>query len=497
MLHSLAVYNFSPPGWTTTPLATYVYSYDNASRVTSEKDAEGTASFTYDNANELTGVSGSRTESYGYDLNGNRNTTGYTRGAENEMTASPNYIYTYDNSGNMTGSTNSSTHTTMTYSYDYRNRLIGVTSGGSAIATYTYNALNQRIGVKDNGTQTWTVYDGKSPDAQPYADFNSSGNLSMHYVHGAGVINGAVVDELLARTTSDGTTAWYLPDKLGTVRDVVDRSGNELDHIVYDSFGKIVTETNASNGDRFKFAGMEYNSSTGQYYDRARAYNSAAGRFMNPDPIGFQGGDANLYRYVGNGPTDATDPTGLLPPIVISPNDFITAPNTLNYKTKPGIGEFVQIMNSPLLQLMMSETWRDYVNQLRKRHGKLSSEFGRWVVWNPETGQIAVTTIGVRVLDHFRVIFTEPNIPGWTPIGNFHTHFGPYTTGLSPSWPDMHPPIGQPLYPGATFNMYRFKVFMPTYDQNMPADVFGPFPRYDVPIGDFPNPPDPTGPSMT
>jgi hypothetical protein len=28
-------------------------------------------------------------------------------------------------------------------------------------------------------------------------------------------------------------------------------------------------------------------------------------------PIGFQGGDANLYRYVGNEPTDATDPSGL------------------------------------------------------------------------------------------------------------------------------------------------------------------------------------------
>ena len=37
-------------------LATYVYSYDDASRVTSETDAEGTYTYTYDNANELTGV---------------------------------------------------------------------------------------------------------------------------------------------------------------------------------------------------------------------------------------------------------------------------------------------------------------------------------------------------------------------------------------------------------------------------------------------------------
>ena len=38
-----------------------------------------------------------------------------------------------------------------------------------------YDALDQRIGFKDNGTQTWTVYDGTSADANPYADFNSSG----------------------------------------------------------------------------------------------------------------------------------------------------------------------------------------------------------------------------------------------------------------------------------------------------------------------------------
>ena len=59
-------------------LATIVYTYDKADRVTSETDAEGTASFTYDNANELTGVTGSRTESYTYDLNGNRTGTGYS-----------------------------------------------------------------------------------------------------------------------------------------------------------------------------------------------------------------------------------------------------------------------------------------------------------------------------------------------------------------------------------------------------------------------------------
>ena len=45
-------------------------------------------------------------------------------------------------------------------------------------------------------------------------------------------------------------------------------------------------------------------------------YDTYTGRFMEEDPLGFAGGDLNLYRYVKNEPTNATDPSGL------SPDDF-------------------------------------------------------------------------------------------------------------------------------------------------------------------------------
>ena len=144
----------------------------------------------------------------------------------------------------------------------------------------------------------------------PYADFNGSGTLLTRYVSGPGMVNGAVVDELLARTSSGGTSAWYLTDELDSVRDLVSSSGSELDHVVYDSFGNILTESHATSGDRFKFAGMEYDSLTVQYYDRARYFDSAAGTFVTLDPLGFASGSQNLYNYVGNDPTNADDPTG-------------------------------------------------------------------------------------------------------------------------------------------------------------------------------------------
>jgi len=48
------------------------------------------------------------------------------------------------------------------------------------------------------------------------------------------------------------------------------------------------------------FTGREYDSETGLYFYRARYYDPAIGRFISEDPIGFQGGDLNLYAYIGN-----------------------------------------------------------------------------------------------------------------------------------------------------------------------------------------------------
>jgi hypothetical protein len=40
-------------------------------------------------------------------------------------------------------------------------------------------------------------------------------------------------------------------------------------------------------------------------------YDPKVGRWTSQDPEGFLAGDADLYRYVGNSPTNATDPSGL------------------------------------------------------------------------------------------------------------------------------------------------------------------------------------------
>ncbi|MEO0612455.1 MAG: RHS repeat-associated core domain-containing protein [Pseudomonadota bacterium] len=47
----------------------------------------------------------------------------------------------------------------------------------------------------------------------------------------------------------------------------------------------------------------------GLYYYKARHYDPQAGRFIQPDPIGYSDG-LNMYAYVGNDPVNFSDPSG-------------------------------------------------------------------------------------------------------------------------------------------------------------------------------------------
>jgi RHS repeat-associated protein len=137
-----------------------------------------------------------------------------------------------------------------------------------------------------------------------WADLNVNENLLTRY------IGGDQTDHLFARISSGGAVAWYLPDHLGSVRDLTDNTGTVQDHIDYDAFGNVTFETSLSFGDCYKYTGRESDVETGLQYNRARYYDPKIGRWMAKDPIGFDAGDANLYRYVGNDPTNRVDPSG-------------------------------------------------------------------------------------------------------------------------------------------------------------------------------------------
>jgi RHS repeat-associated protein len=114
----------------------------------------------------------------------------------------------------------------------------------------------------------------------------------------------------LAQDKGNGAVLWGLGDNQGSIRLVTDKDGNVVNEITYDAFGQVTAETNAGIEFRFGYTGREFDSETGNYYYRSRYYDSTVGRFISEDSIGFDGGDANLYRYVANSPTNYIDPFG-------------------------------------------------------------------------------------------------------------------------------------------------------------------------------------------
>jgi RHS repeat-associated protein len=235
------------------------------------------------------------------------------------MTNDGVWTYTYDAEGNQATKSDGSGNT-WTYGYDLQNRLTSAveTNGAATLAraTYVYDALGKRLEADDytssGGTTTVTrfAYDG----ANVLADLNGSNGLLMWRVYGDRT------DQVVARESAAGVVAGYLTDRLGSVRNLVDAGGSLLDTIAYDGFGNRTSESSPANGDRYGFTARELDSVTGLGYHRGRWYDPKTGRWTSQDPLGFDAGDGNLYRYVGNAPANATDPSGLDPDMWVEIN---------------------------------------------------------------------------------------------------------------------------------------------------------------------------------
>ena len=297
-------------------IASYSQTYDQGDRITSVTSNDGNSSYTYDSTNQL--VSGEYdfqdNENYSYDSNGNRTNNGYVTGVNNQLLEDNKYLYEYDIVGNRTKRTDKSTNEVMEYRWDIRDRLTGITVKndlGEIIRTaeYTYDVYNQRIaktvdtdgdGVAVATTERY-VY---GRDQNIGLVFDENGNVNHRYLFSNGV------DQIEA-DESNGNVLWALTDHLGSVRDVVDDSGTVLNHIVYDAFGGVTSQTDESVVFRYGYTAREFDAESGLQYNRARYLDSFTGKFISEDPISFEGGDFNLYRYVFNSPLNGTDPSGL------------------------------------------------------------------------------------------------------------------------------------------------------------------------------------------
>jgi RHS repeat-associated protein len=95
---------------------------------------------------------------------------------------------------------------------------------------------------------------------------------------------------------------------LGSVVALSNEAGAITESYAYSPYGEVNQVSLVGNP--YLYTGREHDPETGLYYYRNRYYDAALGRFLEPDPIGYQGG-MNFYAYVGGNPTNFVDPLGL------------------------------------------------------------------------------------------------------------------------------------------------------------------------------------------
>ena len=279
---------------------TELYEYDDLDQLTTVKDADNNVK-----------------QSWNLDSVGNWSS--YTDGATTTTTktfdaANQTDGFGYDRAGNLTSD---GTHA---YVYDAWNRLVSVSDGATTVE-YQYDGQGRRTERIVGATVEHDYYDGQQV-IQVYTSSDGVFQSGQQYVWSLGYIDTPVLRDSYdaAGDLVAADRLYYLSDANHNVTAVVNSAGAVVERYSYNAYGE-VTYYNAdwtekavqtsSVGNTRLFAGMDYDPSTGMYYDRARWYNPATGKFLTRDPIGFASGDVNLYRYVGNAPMNATDPIGL------------------------------------------------------------------------------------------------------------------------------------------------------------------------------------------
>jgi RHS repeat-associated protein len=256
------------------------YVYDPAGNRTAQTDSGTRTSYTLDAANQLTleNTSGART-SYTNDSCGNRT----LKNAPGGMTF---------------------------YAWDEKNRLKQVDPVGGPV-TMLYNGDNKRVQKKTSGQTRKFLYDVD----KVLEEYDATGAVSKEYTSTT-----EQYGELLS-AYSGGNTSYYEPDALGSTDALLNDAGTVSDRYAYRAFGLSLLPPGPTAND-FQFVGRQgyfKDPEISFYFLNNRYLDFATGRFVSEDPSGYKGGDANLYRYVGNNPVNGIDPSGLS--ILVNPGD--------------------------------------------------------------------------------------------------------------------------------------------------------------------------------
>jgi len=294
----------------------FTYTYDKIGNRKTRADNNGTANYTYDVLNRLIDATNplpsNPLESFTYDEVGNRidsNQNGLSNfNAANQLEEDVNFNYLYDANGNLIQKTDKSTLLSTVYEYDAENKLVRVSSLDKTV-NYKYDGLGRRIEKEVTETAVTSVTQYIYDNEDILLELDGSNNIIARYTHGPGIDEPLIMDK-------SSVPFFYHTDGLGSVTELTDNAGTLVQSYSYSSFGKIESQSDPNFAQPYTFTAREFDTETGLFFYRARIYNSLTGRFLQQDPLGFAGGDLNLYSYVANNPINLADPEGLVAPVV-------------------------------------------------------------------------------------------------------------------------------------------------------------------------------------
>ncbi|RLA58901.1 MAG: hypothetical protein DRQ78_11290 [Epsilonproteobacteria bacterium] len=295
---------------------------DNAGAIVQKKETLNgvteTFDYSFDEMGRLVEVQKNNviTETYTYDANGNRatatvqgisTTASYT--LDDNLVVYGDNTYRYDEDGYLEEKVTPEGSTT--YSYGTLGELRQVTTPTKTIS-YQHNANNQRVSKSINGTivekYLWANL------TTLLATYDASDNLKQRFEYAApqGHFLASSGHNRMPISMTQGSIKYYLHyDQVGSLRAISDNSHNIIKEISYDTYGNVLTDSNEAFTVPFGFAGGLYDTDTKLTRFGYRDYDAYTGKWTAKDPIGFAGGDSNLYGYVLGDPVDFVDPSGL------------------------------------------------------------------------------------------------------------------------------------------------------------------------------------------